>query len=98
MRLAEEGTAITALDICAPVASVSYDMASLDDLRQTAELVEQHGAAVHPAVVDVRDYVSLEKEITAGVEALEGLDIVVSNAGIASYAAGHEVSDRRGRR
>lgn len=93
VRLAEEGAAIIALDICAPVASVSYDMASLDDLQHTAELVQQHGGAVHTGVVDVRDYASLEKEIAAGVKALGGLDIVVSNAGIASYAAGHEISE-----
>lgn len=93
VRLAEEGAAIIALDICAPVASVSYDMASRDDLQYTAKLVRERGGAIQTGIVDVRDYESLEREIASGVDAFGGLDIVVSNAGIASYAAGHEISE-----
>ncbi|AIY16677.1 mycofactocin-coupled SDR family oxidoreductase [Pimelobacter simplex] len=93
VRLAEEGASIIAFDICAPVASVSYDMASSDDLDETCALVRAAGGQVYAAQVDVRDFDVLQRELAAGIEALGGLDIVVANAGIASYAAGHEISE-----
>lgn len=93
VRLAEEGASIIALDICAPVASVSYDMSSPEDLARTADLVRDRGGEVYTGVVDVRDYVRLEREVAAGVAAMGGLDIVVSNAGIASYAAGDQITE-----
>lgn len=93
VRLAEEGASIIAFDICAPVASVSYDMATPEDLEHTCELVRDAGGRVHSAVVDVRDFDLLARELAAGIEALGGLDVVVANAGIASYAAGHEISE-----
>ncbi len=93
VRLAEEGASVIAFDICAPVASVSYDMASLEDLEETCELVRAAGGRVYAAEVDVRDVDLLQRELAAGVEALGGLDIVVANAGIASYAPGHEITE-----
>lgn len=93
VRLAEEGAAIIAFDICAPVASVSYPMASREDLDRTGELVREAGGQVYAAQVDVRDFDVLDRELRAGIDALGGLDIVVANAGIASYAAGHEISE-----
>ncbi len=93
VRLAEEGASIIAFDICAPVASVSYPMASPEDLEHTAELVRAAGGQVYAAQVDVRDLDLLARELAAGIAALGGLDVVVANAGIASYAAGHEISE-----
>lgn len=93
VRLAEEGASIIALDICAPVASVSYPMASREDLEETGELVRSAGGDVYSAVVDVRDVETLTREVAAGIESLGGLDIAVTNAGIASYAPGHEISE-----
>lgn len=93
VRLAEEGAAIIAFDICAPVASVSYPMASREDLDRTGKLVREAGGQVYAAQVDVRDFDVLDRELRAGIDALGGLDIVVANAGIASYAAGHEISE-----
>ncbi|XBB69010.1 mycofactocin-coupled SDR family oxidoreductase [Nocardioides sp. WV_118_6] len=93
VRLAEEGASVIAFDICAPVASVSYDMASAADLEETCALVRAAGGQVYSAQVDVRDLDVLERELAAGIAALGGLDIVVANAGIASYAAGHEISE-----
>lgn len=93
VRLAQEGASVIALDICAPVESVSYEMASREDLALTGKLVREHGGRAHTAVVDVRDYARLEHEVAAGVAALGGLDIVVSNAGIASYAPGDQITE-----
>jgi SDR family mycofactocin-dependent oxidoreductase len=93
VRLAEEGADIIAIDICAPVETVTYPMATEADLAETARLVEEHDRRVVTAVADVRDYERLQAVIDDGRAQLGGLDIVVANAGIASYAAGHEITE-----
>lgn len=93
VRLAEEGASIIAFDICAPVASVTYPMATPEDLEETCALVRAAGGRAHAAQVDVRDFDRLTRELAAGIDALGGLDIVVANAGIASYAPGHEITE-----
>ncbi|PYE12435.1 (+)-trans-carveol dehydrogenase/(-)-trans-carveol dehydrogenase [Williamsia limnetica] len=93
VRLAEEGADVIAIDICRPVASVSYEMASEADLEETKNLVEKHGGRAVTDVVDIRDYIKLEKVLAAAVSELGGLDVVVANAGIASYAPGHEITE-----
>jgi SDR family mycofactocin-dependent oxidoreductase len=93
VRLAEEGADIIAVDICAPVETVSYATGTEADLAETARLVEKLDRRVVTAKVDVRDGAATAAALAAGVAELGGLDIVVANAGIASYAAAHEITD-----
>lgn len=92
-RLAEEGADVIAFDLCAPVETVTYPMASEEDLAETARLVEAQDRRAFTAVADVRDYDALAAALARGVEELGGLDVVVANAGIASYAPGHEITE-----
>lgn len=87
VRLAEEGADIVALDICRQVGSTPYEGATPQDLEQTVRLVEALGRRVISAEVDVRDYDQLSASISEAAAALGGLDVVVANAGIASYGA-----------
>jgi SDR family mycofactocin-dependent oxidoreductase len=82
VRLAEEGADIIALDICDPIPAAHYDMATLDDLAETAKLVEQHDRRVITAAVDVRDGELLTAVVADAVAQLGHLDIVCANAGI----------------
>jgi SDR family mycofactocin-dependent oxidoreductase len=93
VRLAEEGADIIAVDICAPVESVTYGMATEADLAETARLVESLDRRIVTAAADVRDFDRLQSVLESGREELGGIDIVVANAGIASYAAGHEITE-----
>jgi SDR family mycofactocin-dependent oxidoreductase len=93
LRLAEEGADIIAVDICAPVESVTYAMSSEADLAETARLVEEQDRRVVTGVADVRDFDRLKEVMDRGRAELGGLDIVVANAGIASYAPGHEITE-----
>jgi SDR family mycofactocin-dependent oxidoreductase len=93
VRLAEEGADIIAVDICAPVGTVTYPMSSEADLAETARLVEEQDRRVVTAAADVRDYDALQGVLNQGRDELGGLDIIVANAGIASYAAGHEIAE-----
>jgi SDR family mycofactocin-dependent oxidoreductase len=93
VRLAEEGADIIAVDICAPVESVTYGMATEADLAETARLVESLDRRIVTAAADVRDFDRLQSVLESGREELGGIDIVVANAGIASYAAAHEITE-----
>ena len=92
VRLAAEGADIIAVDICAPVADVSYPTATPEDLATTARLVEEAGARVVTAAVDVRDGADLAAAVAEGAAALGGLDIAVANAGVCSIQRWDEVT------
>ncbi|MEV5302657.1 mycofactocin-coupled SDR family oxidoreductase [Amycolatopsis methanolica] len=86
IRLAEEGADIIAVDICAPVETVSYPMPTPEDLEETAREVEKRGRKALTRVVDVRDQAALHEVVADGVAEFGRLDIVVANAGILAIA------------
>ena len=90
VRLASEGADIVGVDICAPIASVPYPLATADDLAATVKLVEDTGARIVAKEADVRDRASLSEAVQAGIDELGRLDIVVANAGIAPMQSGDD--------
>ena len=83
VRLAEEGADIIAVDICADFDSITYPMATPEDLEETARLVEKHGRRIVTAKADVRKVDELRAVLERGVAELGQLDIVVAQAGVA---------------
>lgn len=92
IRLAEEGAAILAVDICEPLPHVRYDAATEDDLVETVRLVKGIGGEIVAAKADIRDRVALKAAIDQGVEAFGKLDVVVANAGIMIMKTWDEVT------
>lgn len=92
VRLAEEGAAIIAVDICAPVRGMLCDPAIPEDLEQTVREVEKTGRRIVSTIVDVRDLTALRTAVDGAVEELGHLDAVVANAGICIPAAWDQVS------
>lgn len=86
VRMAEEGADIIAIDICAPIASAPYPLATVDDLEQTVKEVEALGRRIVARQADVRDEACLKAAFDAGIDELGPVDIVVANAGIAPLA------------
>ena len=71
VKMAKEGADIIAVDICEQIASVPYDLASWEDLEETARLVQKEGRRVVIRKADVRDRPALEAAVKDGVAELE---------------------------
>jgi SDR family mycofactocin-dependent oxidoreductase len=93
IRLAEEGADVVLIDACVDHPTVEYPMPTPADLTETAELVEKIGRRAITAIADVRDLQTLTSAVDAAVAELGRLDIVVANAGIASYVSGAQMND-----
>ena len=93
LRLAEEGADIIAVDICRPVETAPYEMATPDDLAETAKLVEDFDRRIVSRQADVRDLGQLQAVVQEGVSELGHIDIVCANAGIASFAPALEMDE-----
>ena len=93
IRLAEEGAAIVALDICRDIDNASTALASEADLAETALLVEKAGGSVVTLEADVRDLASLRRAASIAVDRFGSLDVVCANAAIASFGQSWELSE-----
>jgi (+)-trans-carveol dehydrogenase len=89
VRLAEEGADIVAIDLCSQVDSVTYPMATPDDLLETVAQVEALDRRIVASHADVRDHAQLSRALNDAVAELGRLDIVCANAGI--YSRGRMV-------
>jgi SDR family mycofactocin-dependent oxidoreductase len=90
VRLAAEGADVVALDICHDLDSVAYDLATRDDLAETARLVRAQGRRAVSGEVDVRDADALQAAINRAVDELDaGPDVVIANAGIGMMRPGN---------
>jgi SDR family mycofactocin-dependent oxidoreductase len=93
LTLAREGADVIAVDLCADVGSVGYPMATPDDLAETVRQVEALDRRIIATQADVRDGAALKAAVDDGVAQLGRLDIVLANAGIASFAPVEELDD-----
>lgn len=88
VRLAQEGADIIAVDLCAPVESVTpefYEAATPEDLAETVRQVEALDRRIVAKQADVRDVDALRSAVDEGVAELGRLDAVVANAGIFTF-------------
>ena len=86
VRLASEGADIIAVDLCAPIDSVPYSLATEGDLKETVSRVEALGRRIVAQQADVRDLAGMEAALAKGITTFGRLDIAVANAGILSAA------------
>ena len=93
VRFAQEGADIIATDICAPVETPDYPMATAEDLAETARMVEALDQRVVTAQADVRDTSQLDAAVSAGLAEFERIDVVVANAGIGHYGPALMLTD-----
>lgn len=98
VRLAQEGADIIAVDICAPIDSVTpdyYPGATEEDLAETVRQVEALDRRIVAHKADVRDVDGLQAAVDEGVAELGRLDTVVANAGIFTFGTEtHDVPEQ----
>jgi SDR family mycofactocin-dependent oxidoreductase len=95
-RLAAEGADVIAVDICANrVETLSYPLATEDDLDATVAQVKATGRRAVKAIADVRFLPELQQAVAAGLAELGKIDIVCANAGIGSWALSWEMTEQQ---
>ena len=85
VALAEAGADVVLTDVARQVDGLTYETAGSADLAETARLVEATGVRAVAMPADVRDHGALAAAVAAGTDAFGRLDVVVANAGIASW-------------
>lgn len=85
-KLAEAGARLVLTDLGAPLQSLDYDTSSWAGLEATAtQIRSQFGTEVLTVPVDVRDIGQLRTAVDECQHQFGRLDVVVANAGIASW-------------
>jgi SDR family mycofactocin-dependent oxidoreductase len=92
---AREGADVIAIDICAPVATVDYPMATCDDLAETVRQVEALDRRIVARQADVRDSAAIKSALDEGIAVLGRLDVVCANAGVLSLSPAETMSDEQ---
>ena len=96
IRLATEGADIIAIDVCGPISeTITYPLATSEDLAETVQEVEATGRKVLAREVDIRDLAAMQQVVADGVEQFSRLDILVANAGVLSWGRMFEMSEEQ---
>jgi SDR family mycofactocin-dependent oxidoreductase len=81
VRLAREGADILGIDALVDYPWMNYRLARMEDVEETARLVEAEGRRLFFRRADVTDAASMEAAVEAGIEELGRIDVVLANAG-----------------
>ncbi len=86
LEFARLGADIGGLDLCGPIPTVPYALASASDLKQSAQGIESLGRQAVLRVADVRDPAAVGAVVAEVLESLGRIDVVITNAGVFSVA------------
>ena len=93
LRLAAEGAAVVAFDLCAEATTVGYEPATEDDLTETVAQVEAAGGRIVPRVGDVRSQADLDAAVADATSHFGRIDVVVANAGVSCWGRSWELDE-----
>ncbi|MDO8212570.1 mycofactocin-coupled SDR family oxidoreductase [Conexibacter sp. CPCC 206217] len=97
VRLAREGADVVLLDLCRDLAASPYRLAVDEDLSETARLVEAAGGRALARRADVREQGELDAAVADALQTFGRLDVVVPNAGVASFGRAWELTEEQWR-
>ncbi len=87
LELARQGADIALVDRCADLDTVTYPLATSDDLAETVRLVEAEGRRCVAVEADVRDLDAMVAFVDGVVAELGSVDILIANAGISTLGS-----------
>jgi SDR family mycofactocin-dependent oxidoreductase len=85
IALAAAGARVIVSDLDRPTSGLTYETAHASDLEQTVGLIRDSGGEAQAVFADVRDIAAQRAAVSAATEHWGRLDLVVANAGIASW-------------
>jgi SDR family mycofactocin-dependent oxidoreductase len=93
-KFATEGADIVTLDVGSPdLETLSYPLASPEDMTETVELVEGVGREIVAEVGDVRSQDQIDAVVQKGLDRFGKIDILIVNAGIVDYKPFWEMTE-----
>ncbi len=95
VTFAREGADVVLFDVASQIDTVSYSLATRDELQETAEAVEQLGRRAIVVVGDVRHQEDLDRAVARGIDELGQIDVLIANAGIWTIDRFWEMSEER---
>lgn len=84
LGFAKAGADIVLVDRQGKFDTVWYEMATSEELEQTADDCRAHGVQALTLTADVRDSAQVEAAVEAAIERFGKIDVVICNAGVAS--------------
>lgn len=93
LALSAEGADVVVWDVPRAMSTLTYPLATTEDLQLTAKLVEQAGRRCLAAQVDVRDPAAVAQAVETALGEFGRLDIAIANAGVVSTGPLTEVTD-----
>lgn len=93
VALARAGADVVLVDRCRDLSSVTYPLATEEDLQTTEKLVKEQGRAALTARCDVRDAAELDQAVRRAVETFGHVDILLANAGVSGGNRVQDVTD-----
>jgi len=73
--------------------TVPYPLATPEDLQMTEQMVQELGCQIITKHVDVRDLGAVQAAVNQGLAMFDGIDVVVANAGIISFASAEAITE-----
>lgn len=87
VHLAREGADVVLVDLCDNIPTCKYPLATIEDLDETARMIDKLERRAIAIRADVCDRGEMESAAELAVTELGSLDVVVANAGIAPLGA-----------
>jgi SDR family mycofactocin-dependent oxidoreductase len=93
VRLAGDGADLVICDISTGFKTTDYKNSTVEDLEETARLIEKTGQRVLAREADIRDLGAMQRLVGDAITEFGRLDVVVGNAGVLSAARAWEISE-----
>ena len=94
VAFAREGADVIGFDIAGPVSpTLDVTPATLDELKETGDLVKEVGGRWHQSQLDQRDLPAVRAAVDDTIKRFGGIDILFANAGIQAFCSILEMQD-----
>jgi len=91
---AEHGADVVVTDVCETLPTSDYDLATSEDLRTTAEMVEGEGQEALAIELDVREEAQVQAAVEQSLDEFGRIDVLANNAGIWNLEHLHEMDEQ----